>query len=330
MGLLWADTEPGAPTVLLVTAYSLEAQRLQVIQLVMAALAIGGVALVGTGIAGFLLARTLTRPLRRMTEMARALGEGGAPEFSPSAFADINQVSTALHDSSQRLARSMAELARSEQDARRLVSDVAHELRTPLTSMTAVAEILEDFDQATDEERRIVMDVSARGTRRLTVLMEQLLELSRIDAGAATVAPAEVALGALVAEAVHLSDPGGIAEVDVSAEQPVITDADRVRTIVANLVGNALRHGAPPIQVGALVSGGELVVTVHDHGPGVPAGREADIFERFVTLDAARHHPDSNGLGLAIARDNARLLGGELNLVPSEAGATFRLSIPLM
>ena len=112
VGLLWADTEPGAPTVLLVTAYSLEAQRLQVIQLVMAALAIGGVALVGTGIAGFLLARTLTRPLRRMTEMARALGEGGAPEFSPSAFADINQVSTALHDSSQRLARSMAELAR--------------------------------------------------------------------------------------------------------------------------------------------------------------------------------------------------------------------------
>ena len=330
VGLLWADTEPGAPTVLLVTAYSLEAQRLQVIQLVMAALAIGGVALVGTGIAGFLLARTLTRPLRRMTEMARALGEGGAPEFSPSAFADINQVSTALHDSSQRLARSMAELARSEQDARRLVSDVAHELRTPLTSMTAVAEILEDFDQATDEERRIAMDVSARGTRRLTVLMEQLLELSRIDAGAAAVAPAEVALGALVAEAVHLSDPGGIAEVDVSAEQPVTTDADRVRTIVANLVGNALRHGAPPIQVGALVSGGELVVTVHDHGPGVPAGREADIFERFVTLDAARHHPDSNGLGLAIARDNARLLGGELNLVPSEAGATFRLSIPLM
>ena len=330
VGLLWADTEPGAPTVLLVTAYSLEAQRLQVIQLVMAALAIGGVALVGTGIAGFLLARTLTRPLRRMTEMARALGEGGAPEFSPSAFADINQVSTALHDSSQRLARSMAELARSEQDARRLVSDVAHELRTPLTSMTAVAEILEDFDQATDEERRIAMDVSARGTRRLTVLREQLLELSRIDAGAAAVAPAEVELGALVAEAVHLSDPGGIAEVDVSAEQPVITDADRVRTIVANLVGNALRHGAPPIQVGALVSGGELVVTVHDHGPGVPAGREADIFERFVTLDAARHHPDSNGLGLAIARDNARLLGGELNLVPSEAGATFRLSIPLM
>ncbi|RXW32916.1 ATP-binding protein [Propioniciclava flava] len=330
VGLASFDPASAAPTVLIVSSYSLEPQRQQVMQLVTAAVVIGGAALLVTGTAGFLIARTLTQPLRRLTAMARALGEGETPPATTSTFTDVNQIATALHESGTRLATTMTELARREHDARRLVSDVAHELRTPLTSMTAVAEIIEEFDQATHEERAIAMTVTSRGVRRLTVLMEQLLELSRIDAGAATVTPSPLGVRELLTATVQLLDPDRVVDVQAPTGLSVTTDADRLHTIVANLLSNALHHGAPPVTVSAETAAGHLVVSVRDEGPGIPAEHAADVFERFVTLDTARHNPASNGLGLAIARDNARLLGGELTLQETTTGACFRLTLPLV
>ena len=112
-------------------------------------------------------------------------------------------------------------------------------------------------------------------------------------------------------------------------------DRRRFDVILANLVGNALRHGAPPVTVQASIQagragGGELVLEVRDHGPGLPAGAIGHVFDRFYKADSARARSEGSGLGLAIAQENARLHGGRIGAANDPGGgAVFTVRLPV-
>lgn len=313
----------------LVTAYTLQPQRHQIDRLATTAAVIGGIGVVVAVIAGIWFGTVLTRPIHRLAGRARALGSGSKWRPMRTRFADVADVAHALEESSAALEQSIAELQRREGHARRLVSDVAHELRTPLTSMVAVGDILTDLEHASDEDRDVAVAITTRGTERLTALVDELLELSRLDAGVVTVRRNLVVLHAELQRIMHLVDPLPTEDsVHCAPGAALQTDPVLFRKIVSNLVTNAYRHGAPPVRVYAAVDEDWARIDVVDSGPGVH-GPDADrIFERFTVADASRRDPRSTGLGLAIARDAARLLGGELQLRTDTVSTTFTVTLP--
>ncbi|MEU6974637.1 MULTISPECIES: HAMP domain-containing sensor histidine kinase [unclassified Streptomyces] len=207
-------------------------------------------------------------------------------------------------------------LARRLRTERRFTADVAHELRTPVGGLLAAADLL----PAGETE-----DLLRARIRDLRALVEDLLEVSRLDAGAEQPVRARVPLAAVVTEAV--SRTGVEAEVaDTGADgtaRTVETDPRRLERIIGNLVVNAHRHGDAPVQV--TVDG--RTVVVRDHGPGFPADLLAHGPRRFHT--GARERGTGHGLGLTIALGQAHVLGAELRLSNApDGGAVATLRLP--
>ncbi|MGW7362777.1 ATP-binding protein [Streptomyces sp. NPDC054841] len=283
-----------------------------------------------------LAARTVLRPVRDLGRATRRLAEGdlttrvrtrGRDELAYLAR-DFNKTADALQASD-------AELREQEARARRFAADVSHELRTPLAAMTMVATVLdEDADQLPSDAARAARTVSAE-TAKLFRLVEDLMEISRFDSGAARLHLAEVDMGATIRAALSLRGWSDMVHVHIQSEVRLLADRRRIDVIVANLVGNALRHGAPPVTVTLTAEAEWATVTVADHGPGLPSDAMDRVFERFYKADSARTRSDADGgsgLGTAIALENARLHGGTIeaaNRPPQEGhGAVFTLRLP--
>ncbi|GAB2967188.1 sensor histidine kinase [Amycolatopsis acidiphila] len=204
---------------------------------------------------------------------------------------------------------------------------MSHELRTPLTAMTAVTEVLDDA-RLTGDAATAGRLVSAE-TRKLARLVEDLIEISRFDSGVARLDPTPTDLGELTAAALrarHWSD-----EVRAALPAGVVAEVDprRFDLIVANLVGNALRHGAPPVEIMLADAGDSVVLEVADHGPGLPDEVLPHVFDRFYKADAARTRSEGSGLGLSIALHNARLHGGDIEAGNRDGGgARFVVRLP--
>jgi hypothetical protein len=115
---------------------------------------------------------------------------------------------------------------------------------------------------------------------------------------------------------------------DLPAGITAALDRRRLDIVVANLVGNALRHGAPPVEVVLRAEGGDIVLTVTDHGPGIADEVLPRVFDRFAKADTARARSEGSGLGLSIARENARLHGGDIVAANTGTGARFELRLP--
>ncbi|WP_190187870.1 sensor histidine kinase [Streptomyces cirratus] len=256
----------------------------------------------------------LSRRLGRVAETAARISAGdldarSGPTKGRDEVADI----AATVD---RMADSLALRLRTE---RRFTADVAHELRTPVGGLLAAVDLLPDGETE---------DLLRARVRDLRDLVEDLLEISRLDAGAEEAVRVRVPLGAVVAEAV--SRTGLAAEVTEAAEavadggaRTVETDPRRLERIVGNLVVNAHRHGAGPVQV--TVDGPTVVV--RDHGPGFPSDLLLHGPRRFHT--GARERGSGHGLGLTIAFGQARVLGAELLLANApDGGAVATLRLP--
>ena len=228
-------------------------------------------------------------------------------------------MSAAVNTMADRLTGQITELEQANESQRRFVSDVAHELRTPTAALLASAEALDH--PATRDAAAVLV---APQLRRLARLTEDLLEISRLDAGQAHVEPSRIDLMDLLSEVI--ADCGSPASVQLVGCFPleVSTDPARLRVIVRNLVANGLQHGAPPVTITVNGGDGRVTVSVTDVGPGVPTALQERVFDRFVRGDEARHG-SSSGLGLAIAAENARLLRGSLTLAPD--GRTFLLGL---
>jgi signal transduction histidine kinase len=229
----------------------------------------------------------------------------------------------------------LAELDRLKSD---FVSMVSHELRTPLGLIKGYAGTLlrrdAPLDEATREEFLQVIDEE---TDRLTELVTNLLDMSRIEAGTLHVDPRPIDLGDVLKECARrfrVREPERVLKLDLPDDLPrVLADERRIVQVVENLLTNAARYTPPgtPILPRARADGQVVTVAVEDHGPGIPAEQRERIFEKFVRLDGGeRPESSGTGLGLAICRGIVQAHGGTI-WVESESrrGSTFTFTLPL-
>jgi signal transduction histidine kinase len=284
-----------------------------------------GILVLLAALAGVVLARSTLRPVARASTAARSLAEGlletrlpveGRDEFGAWAQS-FNEMAAALE-------AKIAALSEAQARERRFTADVAHELRTPLTALVGEASLLADhLDQMPPESRRpaelLIADVA-----RLRKLVEDLMEISRFDAGAESVHAEEVDVAALVRAAVRARGWDDRVRLEGDGLR-VTSDPRRLERIVANLVDNAFEHGGTRV----VVSIGPGAVEVADDGPGIEPEHLPHLFERFYKADASRSGRGT-GLGLAIAQENAHLLGGELEIASEPGrGSRFTLRLPV-
>ena len=215
-----------------------------------------------------------------------------------------------------------------------LLNTVVHELRTPLTAISGQIQIARRHILGDPEVLGRALDRALVQAARMDRLISELLDRSRIGAGALTLEVVTFELSAVVADVIALHDVGEAPQISFTAtapQVPVRGDPIRVAQIVSNLLTNALKYGrsGSPVSVSLAVAGPEAVVLVEDHGVGVPADEQARIFEPFYRSTRTRAVPGT-GLGLHISRRLAERHGGRLWLERStEAGSVFALALPI-
>ena len=288
-----------------------------------------GVVVVLAALAGALLARRTLAPVARASAAARSLAEGLLATRLPVEREDeFGAWATSFNEMAEALETKITELSEAQARERRFTADVAHELRTPLTAVVNEASLLAEHIERMPPEARRPAELLVADVARLRDLVEDLMEISRLDAGTQPVRPERVDLGSLVASAVRAR--GWDERLSLDTDEVVLTsDPRRLERIVANLVGNALEHGGREVAVRVGRDGVGAFVEVSDRGPGIAREDLPHLFDRFYKADRSRTGLGT-GLGLAIALENARLLGGDI-AVTSEPGAgtrfTFRLPV---
>jgi signal transduction histidine kinase len=206
------------------------------------------------------------------------------------------------------------------------VAIASHELRTPATSVYGVfATLNERGDSLSPELRDQLMQVGYEQADRLRRLLEELLDLSRLDSHVISLDPKPLVLRSALTQIVEtaLPDVEGV-EMRVPGDLAVIADPLVLDRVVSNLLLNASRYGSPPITIDAEQHDRHLRVYVEDHGSGIPEDLRPRLFERFARADSST----GSGLGLAIARAYARAHGGDLVYHPTDEGARFELIVP--
>jgi signal transduction histidine kinase len=295
-------------------------------------------------IAGYLLARRLLRPIREASAAAEHMSLGDLAIRLPVGSDEFGALAASFNRMAANLQAEMLDLEAGQARERRFVADVTHELRTPITALVGEASLLKarldsPVSGCSAEIKRLA-ELVTHDVARLRQLVDDLLEIGRLEAQAAETAvePVEIApfLARLLeahgwAEAVHLADPAptpplGKAALSVEGLM-VLADKRRLERILVNLIDNALQHGAPPVLIEYRPEGAQtaqtaaspgappyrlVAVSVRDHGPGIPIEHLPHIFDRFYKADPSRSSSRGSGLGLAIARENARLLGGDI------------------
>ncbi|MFH8762499.1 sensor histidine kinase [Streptomyces althioticus] len=279
--------------------------------------------LVLIGAVAYVTVRMALRPVEAVRRFTASVTDPSERVSVPATAHEITALADTINDTLQRLDHAAAQ-------QRRFVADAAHELRSPLTTLLTSLEVALAYPERTDWTATAT--TAARQTRRLQRLAEDLLLLARLDTGAPTADPETVDMSALTSEVTE-HHPLGARKVAVACDNTgpahVRGNRDQLERLLRNLLDNAARHAAHRIQVTVRNEDEQVVVTVDDDGPGVPAEDAERIFERFVRLDDARSRDQGGtGLGLAIARDLAERHAGTLSLVPRTLGACFELRLP--
>jgi signal transduction histidine kinase len=207
----------------------------------------------------------------------------------------------------------------------------AHELRTPMTTIHGFVTTLHHLgDRLEPDQRESVRHALLHQTERMARLVEQLLDLSRLDADAIDIVPERLNVRAHVEDIVRgiAAAPEDV-EVAVPGDAVAVVDRNVLERVIGNLITNAIRYGQPPVIVSAERTDRHLRICVEDRGHGVPAAFVPDLFERFSRSEGSRASATGTGLGLAIARSYARAHGGDLIYEDADpSGARFRLILP--
>ena len=312
------------------TARSLLAEQRSVDGLAASAWLTGGAALAFAVTLALLATRGVLRPVRELGRAARLLGEGELRTRVAVRGADeLADLARTFNGTAAELERHVEQLRAMEADARRFVADVSHELRTPLAALVAVAEVLDEEATRLPEPAGRAAGLVSQEALNLTGLVNDLIEISRFDAGVAALAVNEVDVAELVGATLQTRGWSESVRTELAPAMTARLDPRRVDVILANLVGNALRHGEPPVSVRLRADPHRILVEVRDHGPGVDDAALPHVFDRFYKASAARARSEGSGLGLAIARENARLHRGDLTVTNApDGGALFTLRLP--
>jgi len=286
----------------------------------------GGLALIVALLIGYGAARLFARRIRRLERAAGRIAGGHFDEPVADRSADE------LGELSRAFDRMRIRLSGLDHARREFVANASHELRTPLFSLGGFLELMEDeeLDEAT---RREFLDTMAGQVRRLTKLADDLLDLSRLDAGRLQVETQPVDLGELAGAAVN-----EFAGVALASEHPLEYaanggaaargDPQRVMQIVRILLDNALAHTPPgtPVEVAVHRADGRAEISVADGGPGIKDEDRAELFERFYRGESTK--ASGSGLGLAIAKELAALMGGEIEVESRPGRTVFSVVLP--
>ncbi|WP_405017760.1 HAMP domain-containing histidine kinase [Kitasatospora sp. NBC_00070] len=287
-------------------------------------------ALIGSALIAQAAAATVLRPVKRLGEAARQLGEGHLDTRLEVEGADeLAELARTFNRTAESLAGQVAELSAREAQSRRFVADMSHELRTPLTAMTAVTDILEDEAESLDPMIEPAVRLVVSETRRLSDLVENLMEVTRFDAGTAKLVADEVDIADLIMSCIDGRAWYDAVELDAPRGVLAVVDPRRLDVVFANLIGNALKHGGSPVRVKVRQIDETVVVEVSDSGPGIPEDVLPHVFDRFYKADKGRARSEGSGLGLSIAMANAQIHGGSITAANGPTGAVFTLTLPV-
>jgi signal transduction histidine kinase len=295
----------------------------------------GAVALAVSIIVAALIAFSIARPLDRIAKAAEEIAAGNYDQqLDISTPTEVSRLATSFNS----MARQVKAALQSQRD---LVANVSHELKTPLTSIQGFSQALLDGTAADDEARERAAGIIHEEAARMRRLVDELLDLARLEAGEVTFAREPVDVAELLHDcaarfAPRSEEAGVLREVEaLSALPPVTGDADRLGQVFSNLVDNALKHargaaGGGRVGLHAGLEEGRVAVSVTDNGPGIPAADLPRIFERFYQVDKSRARRGSGvGLGLAIAREIIQAHGGRIGVESVEGlGTRFRVELP--
>ncbi|MEP7764102.1 HAMP domain-containing sensor histidine kinase [Sanguibacter sp. 25GB23B1] len=278
-----------------------------------------------------ILARGMTSPLREMTAAARSMSEGDySRRVQATSRDEVGQLATAFNIMAE-------DLDSSDRVRRELIANVSHELRTPVAALQAQLENLVD---GVVEPTPATMQTALTQTERLTRLITYLLDLSRIEAGAADLNITDLDARAFLDDtvgSVSTLEAGKQLAFVVDVEPPDLVleaDPERLRQILVNLLQNAIRHSpfAGDVVVRARAGDRCVVVDVTDSGPGIAKADRQRIFERFARGAGSAHTTAAGsggtGIGLAIVRWAVDLHGGTVEVADTEHGATMRITLP--
>jgi two-component system sensor histidine kinase MtrB len=284
---------------------------------------------------GVLAARRAVRPVADASEAAKAIAGGRLDtRLAPTDDPDLGVLATSFNDMASALQ------LRVERDAR-FASDVSHELRSPLMTLSASVDVMEARRDEMPERAQAALDLLVSDVARFRGLVEDLLEISRFDAGAIRLHLEDLQVSQFVRNAVAVSSAPGIAVACTPrAERAIIAgDRRRLARVVANLIDNALAYGAgePEVSIEDANAPEEplthVKIAVEDRGPGVPFEERALIFERFARGVSAgrRSGSEGAGLGLALVDEHIRLHDGRVwveDRSDGEPGARFVIELP--
>ncbi|MFE3032798.1 ATP-binding protein [Streptomyces canus] len=290
-------------------------------------------ALVLAVVLALLAARGVLVPVRKLRLATRRIAEGRLDtRLAVNGSDELADLSHTFNETAAALEASVAELREMESRARRFAADVSHELRTPLAAMSAVTDVLDEDAARLDPDTATAVRLISAETVKLARLVDDLMEISRFDAGAAVLHLDEIDLAESIRRT--LASRGWIDTVATDLPPPDAVrgrvDPRRLDVVVANLVGNALKHGGRPVQVRLSTGDAVAVIEVRDSGPGIPYDVLPHVFERFYKSDTARIRSEGSGLGLAITAENVRIHGGTVHAANHPAGgAVFTVELPL-
>ncbi|GLZ75690.1 putative histidine kinase sensor of two-component system [Actinorhabdospora filicis] len=283
------------------------------------------IAIAGAVFVSRVLAHGMTSPLREMTAGVRQMARG---DYDVRVRATSQDEVGVLAEAFNHMA---GDLATVDRERRELIANVSHELRTPITALHAVLENIVDGVSQPDPD---TLRTALAQTERLGRLVGELLDVSRLDAGAVPLRRATFDvrpfLRQVAAEqALHTHSD---ITIDVQAPPRLTAHADRARLhqVVANLLDNAVRHSPPggTITLSAASADHDLLLEVADQGPGIPAGDRLRVFERFTRGGNAGRNDGGTGLGLSISRWIVDLHGGRIAVADTPTGCLIRVRLP--
>lgn len=300
---------------------------------------VGALLVLTLGGIAYVVTRQVVSPVRMAARTAEKFSAGQLTErMSVRGEDDLALLATSFNAMASNLQDKITRLEELSRVQQRFVSDVSHELRTPLTTVRMAADVMyenrDEFDPAMARSSELLQTQ----LDRFEALLADLLEISRFDAGAATLDPEGIDARTLVDRAVESAAPFATAkntEIRVSRPDDLIIvelDSRRIDRVLRNLVLNAVEHGeGRPIDVTLGSDGTAMAITVRDHGVGLRPGESSLVFNRFWRADPSRARSvGGTGLGLSIALEDVRLHGGWLDAwgEPGD-GAAFRMTLPL-